>query len=68
MQLTSNHPDHVPRLSLSASARNVVLSYCDGVRSRSQVQDAVLINHPDLFPSAAEITRFVATVLRRDTQ
>ena len=66
-QLARNQPNHVPRLSSTANARNIVLSYCDGERSVSQVQDAVLLNHPDLFPSSAEISRFVTTVLLRET-
>ncbi len=68
VQLAFNRPDHVPRLRPSATARNIVLSYCDGRRSIADIQSAVLRDHPDLFPSAAEIARFVTTTLRRDAQ
>lgn len=67
-QLARNRPEYVPRLSPSANARNIVLAYCDGQRSVSQVQEAVLVDHPDLFPSRDEIVRFVTATLRRDTQ
>ena len=66
--LARSHPDYIPRLSRSANARNTVLSYCDGKHSIAQVQQAVLRDHPALFPTPAEISRFVAAVLRRDTQ
>lgn len=66
--LARSHPDYVPRPSRSADARNIVLSYCDGKRSVSQVQEVVLRDHPDLFPSRDEISRFVTSILRRDTQ
>ncbi|WP_156862262.1 methyltransferase [Casimicrobium huifangae] len=66
-QFSRNQPDHVPQLSASGKARNCVLSYCDGQRSVAQVQEAVLLNHPNLFPSRDEIVRFVTSVLRRDT-
>lgn len=66
-QLARNQPTHVPQPSSTANERNTVLSYCDEERTVSQVQDAVQVNYPDLFPSHAEIARFVTTVLRRDT-
>lgn len=67
-ELARSHPDYVPRLNRSADARSVVLSYCDGQRSVSQVQQAVMRDHPALFPSRDEISRFVISVLRRDTR
>jgi protein arginine N-methyltransferase 1 len=44
-----------------------VLDYCDGHRTVSQIEEAVLREHPDLFPSNEEISRFVAQVLNKDT-
>ena len=67
-QLARSQPNYVPRITPSATARNIVLSYCDGHRSLSQIQDAVLLDYPHLFPSRAEIIRFVTTTLHRDTQ
>ena len=61
-------PEHVPQVSRTAEARSLVLRYCDGQCSVAQVQEAVLRDHPTLFPSTEEITRFVTTVLSRDTQ
>lgn len=67
-QLNKTRPDHVPQLSHMARARTVVLSYCDGQRTVAQIQAAMLLDHPDMFPSPAEITRFVAAVLSGNTQ
>ena len=67
-ELARSHPDYVPSPSRSADARNIVLSYCDGQRSVSQVRLAVLRDHPALFPSPDEISRFVNAVLRQDTR
>ena len=67
-QIIRNQPEHVPQVSRTAHARSLVLGYCDGQRSVAQVQEAVLRDHPALFPSTEEITRFVTTVLSRDTQ
>jgi SAM-dependent methyltransferase len=66
-QLARSQPAHVPQVSRIAHARNLVLGYCDGQRTVAQVQAAVLRDHPALFPSRDEITRFVADVLSRDT-
>ncbi len=60
-------PDRVPRLSREGAARAIVLGYCDGRRSVREIEQAVLMDHPDLFPSRGEIARFVAQVLGRDT-
>ena len=62
-----NRPEHIPQVSQTAHARSLVLDYCDGQRSVAQVQAAVLRDHPNLFPSSEEITRFVTKVLSRDT-
>ncbi|NNE24797.1 MAG: class I SAM-dependent methyltransferase [Rhizobiales bacterium] len=59
--------DHVPVLNALGKARAVVLGYCDGVRTLSQIQQLVCTNHPGLFPTEAEILRFVVAVARRDT-
>ena len=67
-QIVRSNPEHIPHVSRIAHSRNLVLSYCDGQRSVAQVQEAVLRDHPALFPSTEEITRFVTTVLSRDTQ
>lgn len=67
-ELARSHPDYVPQPNRSANARNIVLSYCDGQRSVSQVQQEVLRDHPALFPSCDEISRFVSSVLQRDTR
>jgi len=67
-QIGKTRPDHVPQLSRVARAKALVMAYCDGQRSVAQIQDSVLREHPDLFPSANEITRFVDAVLGGNTE
>lgn len=65
--LVRSKPNHVPQLSHEGRARMTVLGYCDGMRTSQEIEQAVLRDHPHLFPSGAEISRFVAQVLGRDT-
>jgi len=67
-QIVRSHPEHVPRVSRTTHARNLVLGYCDGQRSVAKVQEAVLHDYPTLFPSKDETARFITAVLSRDTQ
>ncbi|MBK6555914.1 MAG: hypothetical protein IPG16_01360 [Comamonadaceae bacterium] len=67
-QLHKTRPDYVPQLGRAARARTLVLGYCDGQRTVAQIQAAVLHEHPALFPSPAEIARFVAAVLSGSTE
>ena len=60
-------PDRVPLVNAEGQARSVVLSYCDGTRTVREVEQAVLTNHPGLFPTPREISNFVYQVLGRDT-
>jgi SAM-dependent methyltransferase len=62
-----NDPAHVPMASRTGLARACVLGYCDGRRTVREIEQAVLREHPDLLPSAEEISRFVAQVLGGDT-
>ena len=66
-QLAARNPAHAPQPSRTGRARAIVLGYCDGRRSARAIEDAVLSEHPDLLPSAAEIARFIARVLAGDT-
>ena len=66
--IVRSHPEHIPHVSRTAHARSLVLGYCDGKRSMAQVQEAVLHDHPKLFPSRKETVRFITAVLSRDTQ
>ena len=67
-QLERSSPQHVPTLNSNALAKHKVLALCDGKRSISQIQEAVLREHPDLFPSVKEVNRFVASVLGSNTE
>ena len=66
--LLRSRPDRVPKLSREGQARIAVLGYCDGRRTAREIEQAVLRDHPDLFPSPEEISRFVAQALGRDTE
>ncbi len=48
---------------LRTRAKALVMVYCDWHRNVAQIQESVLREHPDLFPSASEIARFVDAVL-----
>ena len=67
-QLLQANPERVPRLGRTGRATATVLAYCDGLRTVAQIEAAVLRDHPDLFPSTEEISRFVAKVLGRDSE
>ena len=62
------HPERVRHLSREGQARITVLGYCDGHRTAREIEQALLRDHPDLFPSPEEISRFVAQVLGQDTE
>ena len=66
--LHRTNPARVPKPNREGLARRAVLGYCDGKRTASEIEQAVLRDHPGLFPSAGEISRFVAQVLGRDTE
>lgn len=66
--LIRSNPGRVPHLSREGTARTTVLSYCDGKRTAAEIEQAVLREHPDLFPTPTEIAHFVHRVLGRDTE
>lgn len=53
-------------LSQVGKARQVVLTYIDGKRTGREVEDAVLTDHPTLFPTESATRRFVNVVLAQD--
>lgn len=65
--LVAANPARVAHPSPEARARVSVLGYCDGRRTVREIEQAMLRDHPDLFPSTSEISRFVARVLGTDT-
>ena len=67
-ELARQRPDRRPRLSRKGEARGIVLGYVDGIRTAAEIETSVLRNHPTLFPSNAEIRRFVASTLGHDTE
>ncbi len=67
-QLMQRNPEHVPQLGCKGQATATVLSYCDGTRTVAEIEHAVLRDHPDLLPSAGEISGFVAKILGRDAE
>lgn len=67
-ELIRTKPAHIPQLSREGQARITVLDYCDGKKTAQEIEQALLHDHADLFPTSKEITHFVAQVLSRDTQ
>ena len=67
-QLVRSRPEYVPTLNPTALAKAAVIGLCDGQRSVSDIQAAVLRKHPGLFPSEKEIMRFVTSVLSTSTE
>ena len=66
--LIRTNPARILQLSQEGRARITVLDYCDGKRTAQEIEQAVLRDHPGLFPSTGEIAHFVARVLGRDTE
>jgi len=60
------NPARIPKANRVGLASAIVLGYCDGKRTARDIEQAVLREHPGLFPSAGEISLFVARVLGRD--
>jgi protein arginine N-methyltransferase 1 len=65
--LVTASPTRLARPSPEGRARAIVMGYCDGRRTVRDIEQAVLQDHPALFPSTVEISRFVARVLGTDT-
>lgn len=65
--LHRSNPSRMPRPNRMAHARATILRYCDDRLTAREVEESVLRDHPDLFPSPAEISRVVAQVLAKDT-
>jgi protein arginine N-methyltransferase 1 len=65
--LMRTRPDRVAKLNDRGRARQIVLSYCDGKRSAAEVQELVLREHTELFPSEQATSAFVLQVLTWDT-
>ena len=59
--------DRSTQLSRVGQARNLVLSYVDGRRTRNEIEHDILRDHPGLLPSKAEIRSFVKAELARNT-
>jgi protein arginine N-methyltransferase 1 len=65
--LTRACPDRPASLNDRGRAQQIVLSYCDGLRTVAEVQALVQREHPDLFPSARGFASFVTRVLSWNT-
>jgi protein arginine N-methyltransferase 1 len=57
--------ERIPRLDSLGAARLIVLALVDGKACNAEIEAAVMRRHPDLFPTAAEISRFVRDELLR---
>jgi protein arginine N-methyltransferase 1 len=65
--LTRARPDRIAKLNDRGRARQIVLSYCDGHRTVTEVQALVERDHPKLFASKQAATSFITQVLAWDT-
>jgi len=61
-------PARIAALNSRGRARQIVLGYCDGTRTIAAVEQLVRRDHPDLFPSAEELSSFVTHVLAQETE
>jgi hypothetical protein len=66
--LARSRPDAVPVISARGRAEQTVLALCDGRRSLTEVEAAVLRAHPRLFQSEAAASVFVAAVIARSAE
>lgn len=55
--------NRVPALNRMGRARKILLGYVDGQTPIKDIELAVLRDHPDLFPTHAEIRRFIRSEL-----
>jgi protein arginine N-methyltransferase 1 len=65
--LSKVQPDRATQLNQRGCALQIVLSLCDGERTVAEVQERVLQDHPDLFPSEQATKEFVQRTLARIT-
>lgn len=65
--LGSTQPDTVPTLTPWGIARRTIVNLIDGKRPLREIEQAVLREHPDLFPSLKQAAVFVAEVVTRYT-
>ena len=66
-EVAKTRPDFVPRLSDWGAARRTVVNLADGSRTLAEIERELLRMHPDLFPSIAQASEYVAKVLLPDT-
>lgn len=56
-------PDFAPTLNDWGAARRTVFMLCDGRRNLREIENEVLRQHAELFPSSAAVAAFVAEVM-----
>ena len=64
--LAAKAPSARPRLSPRGEARRTALTLCDGSRSVQEIESALRRTYPDMLPSDAEASAFLAEVLGHD--
>ena len=67
-EIARSQPDRIPKLNRTGLARKTVMGYCDGKHTSSEIQQAVLRDHPGMLPSREAISKFVLGELARDTE
>lgn len=59
---------HAPRLTETGRARRRVLEWCDGSRTVADIERDLAAAFPDAFPTPESRSRWLARVLRKDTE
>ncbi len=65
-ELAKTRPDFVPRLSEWGLARRSAVNLANGTRTLSEIEREMIRIHPDLFPSLAKASEFVAKIILPD--
>lgn len=60
--------ERVPQLSSAGEARRALLALIDGRATNAEIEQAMLRDHSDLYPTPEQIARFVRVELNRSTR
>lgn len=64
----TRQPQQIPVLTATGHARQVLYSYLDGERSLAELERIMLAQHPELFPTPQELSRFIRSECARSTR
>jgi Methyltransferase small domain len=67
-RLQRSLPSHVPKLTETARAKQIILGYCDGKRTLEEIRALLRNKHPDLFLNERALESSLARALAGSTQ